>query len=110
MTPTAAERRRKEQQRIEWVRWAILRGAEATAEYGASLQMLLRVANSEEVYLPHYSEKEIRAEVHYLSERQMVRTDAHPLSPRIFLTRTGRDFIDYAIPAQPGVYRPPLPS
>lgn len=110
MNKTLAESKRQEQQRIEWVRWAILCAVSAGAEYGVTPAMLLRVANADEVYLPIFSSQEIRAEVHYLRERELVRTDAHPLAPRVFITNHGRDIVDFTVPVLPGIYRPALPE
>ena len=51
--------------------------------------------------------QEIRRELDYLEARETVRIDRDPMD-RWFvdLTRTGIEFVEYTIDAQPGIARP----
>lgn len=90
--------------RREAIRWHLLSVADLSRPEGINTEAMLPIIQS--VY-PDATHQEIRRELDYLEEREMVRINRDPLG-RWFvdLTRTGIEFVEYTIDAQPGVARP----
>lgn len=90
--------------RREAIRWHLLSAINVSRPIGIYTEALLPIIQS--VY-PDATHQEIRRELDYLEEREMVRIIRDPME-RWFvdLTRTGIDFVEYTIEAQPGVARP----
>ena len=88
---------------IEWARWGLLSVAFQGGAFGASDEMSQAVIADERPM----TIKEIRAELHYLEERQLIKITKHDVKAwRFVLTNHGRDFVDGTIAARPGIYRP----
>ena len=52
---------------------------------------------------------QLQLHLDYLEEREMVRIDKDPMDRwTVDLTRTGIDFVEYTIDAQPGISRPTI--
>lgn len=92
--------------RREAIRWHLLSAVDLSRPVGIYTEALLPIVQS--VYLDA-THQEIRRELDYLEEREMVRITRDPLE-RWFvdLTRTGIEFVEYTIDAQPGIARPRL--
>ena len=90
--------------RREAIRWHLLSAVNLSRPVGIFTEALLPIIQS--VY-PDATHKEIRRELDYLEAREMV-TIARDPTDRWFvdLTRTGIEFVEYTIDAQPGVARP----
>lgn len=90
--------------RREAIRWHLLSVANLSRPVGIYTEALLPIVQS--VYRDA-THQEIRKELNYLEAREMVTVARDPLD-RWFvdLTRTGIDFVEYTIDAQPGVARP----
>ena len=90
--------------RREAIRWHLLSAVDLSRPVGIYTEALLPIIQS--VYLDA-THQEIRRELDYLEEREMVRISRDPID-RWFvdLTRTGIEFVEYTIDAQPGVARP----
>ncbi len=92
--------------RREAMRWHLLTAINLARPYGMYTEALLPIIQS--VY-PTATHQEIRRELDYLEERQMVHIKKDPLDRwMVDLTRTGIDFVEYSIDAQPGVARPTI--
>jgi hypothetical protein len=90
--------------RREAIRWHLLDLANVSRPNGMNVAAMLPVIQS--VY-PDATHQEVRRELDYLEEREMVRIKKDPLDHWfVELTRTGIDFAEYTIDAQPGVSRP----
>lgn len=90
--------------RREAIRWHLLDAVNTSRPYGIGTEPLLSIVQS--VY-PNATHNEVRINLDYLEEREMVRIKKDPLD-RWFLdlTRTGIEFVEYTIDAQPGIARP----
>ena len=90
--------------RREAIRWHLLSAIDLSRPVGIYTEALLPIINS--VY-PDATHQEIRRELDYLEARETVRIDRDPMD-RWFvdLTRTGIEFVEYTIDAQPGIARP----
>ena len=90
--------------RREAIRWHLLSITNLSRPSGIYTEALLQIV--QEVYFDA-THQEIRRELDYLEAREMVSIKRDPLD-RWFvdLTRTGIDFVEYTIEAQPGVARP----
>lgn len=92
--------------RREAMRWHLLSAINLSRPYGMYTEALLPIVQS--VY-PDATHREVRVELDYLEERQMVHIKKDPLDRwMVDLTRTGIDFVEYSIDAQPGVARPTI--
>ncbi len=90
--------------RRENIRWHLLSAVNLSRPVGIYTEALLPIVQS--VY-GDATHQEVRRELDYLEEREMVRIARDP-TDRWFvaLTRTGIDFVEYTIEGQPGVARP----
>ena len=90
--------------RREAIRWHLLSAVDLSRPVGIYTEALLPIVQS--VY-PDATHQEIRRELDYLEAREMVNIARDPMD-RWFvdLTRTGIEFVEYTIDAQPGVARP----
>jgi hypothetical protein len=93
-----------EQKRREEARWRILRMLDAGRPIGCSEDILRRGLN--DIKIP-FSANEVRREMQYLRDRDLIILEGED-SDTWFgqLTWHGIDFIEYTIPAEPGIARP----
>lgn len=92
--------------RREAMRWHLLSAVNLARPYGMYTEALLPIVQS--VY-PDATHQEVRRELDYLEEREMVHIKKDPLDRwMVDLTRYGIDFVEYTIDAQPGVSRPTI--
>lgn len=92
--------------RREEIRWQLLVVANVSRPQGCYAEAMLPVIRA--VYADA-TEREIRLELDYLEERNLVRIKRDP-TDRWFvdLTREGIDLVEYTSEIQPGIARPPL--
>lgn len=90
--------------RRENMRWHLLSAVNLSRPVGIYTEALLPIVQS--VY-GEATHQEVRRELDYLEEREMVRIARDP-TDRWFvdLTRTGIDYVEYTIEGQPGIARP----
>ena len=87
------------------VRWEILRTLDVGGHLGATETMLLSVVGAAFITADRQL---VRDEMHYLEDRKLISVERHEIDPwRAVLTRHGRDLVDYQIPCEPGIRRPP---
>lgn len=92
--------------RREDLRWHLLSAVNLSRPVGIYTEPLLAIVRA--VY-PDATHQEVRVNLDYLEEREMVRISKDPLDRwMVDLTRTGIDFVEYNIDAQPGVSRPKI--
>ena len=92
--------------RREDIRWHLLQAINLSRPVGIYTEPLLVIVRS--VY-PDATHQEVRLNLDYLEEREMVRITKDPLDRwMVDLTRTGIDFVEYTIDAQPGIARPTI--
>ena len=92
--------------RREAIRWHLLSAINLSRPVGIYTEPLLEIVRS--VY-PDATHKEVRVNLDYLEEREMVRINKDPMDRwTVDLTRTGIDFVEYTIDVQPGVSRPKI--
>lgn len=92
--------------RREDIRWHLLQAINLSRPVGIYTEPLLVIVRS--VY-PDATHQEVRLNLDYLEEREMVRIARDPMDRwMVDLTRTGIDFVEYTIDAQPGVARPKI--
>lgn len=92
--------------RRESMRWHLLAAVNLSRPFGMYTEALLPIVQS--VY-PDATHQEVRRELDYLEEREMVHIKKDALDRwGIDLTRTGIDFVEYTIEGQPGIARPTI--
>ena len=92
--------------RRESIRWHLLSAVNLSRPYGMYTEALLPIVQSVYHDATHH---EIRRELDYLEEREMVHINKDPLDRwMVDLTRTGIEFVEYTIDAQPGISRPAI--
>ena len=93
-----------EKVRRETMRWQILLTLNNARPSGAFEKLVLSVVQSEFL---DATQKEVRCELDYLSERQLVDVRRDP-DGRWFckLERFGVDLVEYTLPCEPGIARP----
>lgn len=92
--------------RREDMRWHLISAINLSRPAGIYTEPLLAIVRA--VY-PDATHQEVRVNLDYLEEREMVRISKDPLDRwMVDLTRTGIDFVEYNIDAQPGVSRPKI--
>jgi len=92
--------------RREDMRWHLLSAVNLSRPVGIYTEPLLAIVRA--VY-PDATHQEVRVNLDYLEEREMVRISKDPMDRwMVDLTRTGIDFVEYNIDAQPGVSRPKI--
>lgn len=90
--------------RRESLRWLILLTLNNARPIGAFEGLVLSVAQSE---YPDASALELRRELDYLHERELVKLDKQPSGRwRGELTRHGVDVSEYTVVCEPGIARP----
>jgi len=93
------------QKRKEEARWRILRVLDAGRPIGASEHIIWQVLNG--VKIP-FSPNELRRELDYLRECELIEIDGEDTGTWYAkLTRAGIDVVEYTVPVQPGIARPP---
>ncbi|MDR0458221.1 MAG: hypothetical protein LBH10_04220 [Burkholderiaceae bacterium] len=91
--------------RREFLRWILLLTLNLSRPAHATLRMLLGVAQGE---YPDATELEVRRELDYLEGRELLRVFIDPLGQvSADLTRHGIDVVEYTVPVDPGIARPP---
>ena len=92
--------------RREDMRWHLLSAVNLSRPVGIYTEPLLAIVRA--VY-PDATHQEVRVNLDYLEAREMVRISKDPMDRwMVDLTRTGIDFVEYNIDAQPGVSRPKI--
>lgn len=92
--------------RREDMRWHLLQAVNLSRPDGIYTEPLLTIMRS--VY-PDATHREVRVNLDYLEERELVRIGKDPLDRwMVDLTRTGIEFVEYTIDAQPGIARPKI--
>lgn len=92
--------------RREAIRWHLVSAINLSRPTGIYTEPLLEIVRA--VY-PDATHQEVRVNLDYLEEREMVRITKDPLDRwAVDLTRTGIDFVEYTIDAQPGISRPKI--
>lgn len=90
--------------RREAIRWHLLATINVSRPYGMYTPALLPIIQS--VY-PETTEMEVRRELDYLEERELVKIHRDPLDHwMVELTRWGVDVVEYTVECDPGVARP----
>jgi len=90
--------------RREGLRWLILLTLNNARPIGAYEGLVLSVARSE---YPDATELELRRELDYLHDRELVKVDKQPNGRwHCELTRIGVDVAEYTVPCEPGIARP----
>lgn len=90
--------------RRETIRWQILLTLNNARPTGAYERLVLAVIQAE---YPDASQNEIRRELDYLDERELITVDKQP-DNRWFckLDRYGVDVVEYTVAVEPGIARP----
>lgn len=90
--------------RREAVRWHLLQITNVSRPQGLYTSAMLPIIRT--VY-PDASELEVRRQLDYLEERELVKINRDPLD-RWFveLTRWGVDLVEYTVNCEPGIARP----
>lgn len=88
----------------ETLRWLILLALNAARPLGAGETLVLSAVRQA---LPDITIRELRAEMDYLMERDLIHLDGRD-SPqwRAKLTRYGIDIVEYTVDVHPGIARP----
>lgn len=90
--------------RREAIRWHLLAAINVSRPQGMYTGGLLPIIQS--VY-PDETEHELRRELNYLEERELVKIHRDPLDRwMVELTRWGVDVVEYTVACDPGVARP----
>lgn len=90
--------------RREALRWLILLTLNNARPVGAFEGLILSVAQSE---YPDASALELRRELDYLDERELVKVDKQPNGKWFAeLSRHGVDVAEYTVSCEPGIARP----
>lgn len=92
--------------RREEIRWHLLSAVNLSRPAGIYTEPLLAIIRA--VY-PDATHQEVRVNLDYLEAREMVCIVKDPMDRwSVDLTRTGIDFVEYTIDAQPGIARPKI--
>ena len=90
--------------RREALRWLVLLTLNNARPVGAFEGLVLSVAQSE---YPDATPLELRREMEYLAERELVKLDKQPSGRwHAELTRHGVDIAEYTVSCEPGIARP----
>lgn len=90
--------------RREALRWLILLTLNNARPLGCAEGPILSVAQTQ---YPDASPLELRRELDYLADRELVKVDKHPHGHwHAELTRHGVDVTEYTVDVQPGIARP----
>jgi hypothetical protein len=90
--------------RREQLRWHLMQIANVARPQGMYTGAMLPILQT--VY-PDATEAEVRTQLDYLCERELVKIDIDPIN-RWFvrLTRWGVDIVEYTVACEPGISRP----
>ena len=101
------DRFNREKARREELRWVVLRALSASGHVGLSESMLLRIVTSADG-MEKVFQMEIRHELNYLEDRELVRTERDRPVWFARITADGTDVVDYTMVNCPkGIGRPP---
>ncbi len=90
--------------RREYIRWVLLLGLNNSRPIGTVESVLLSIVQA---LHPDATALEIRCELDYLSERELVKLEKRPIGVwKADLTRAGIDMVQYTIDCEPGIARP----
>jgi hypothetical protein len=90
--------------RREGLRWLIILALNHARPLGCSEGLILSVAHSQ---YPDASPLELRRELDYLDDRDLVKLQKHPAGAwHAELTRFGVDVAEYTVDIEPGIARP----
>lgn len=94
-----------ERARRENVRWLILQTLNSARPIGACESLILSTIQA---VVPDLTERELRIELQYLSDRKLLEITGQEIQPQWFasLLRHGVDVVEYTVPCQPGIARP----
>lgn len=91
--------------RRELMRWIILQTTDLWRPAPATLRSLVSVIQGE---FPDATDMEVRRHLDYLEERNLISVHTDPLGQvRVELRRYGIDVVEYTVPVEPGIGRPP---
>ena len=91
--------------RREMMRWTIILTLNNARPIGASETLVLSVVQA---ISPDATQVEVRRELDYLEERQLVKIQRSPSGHwSAELTRDGVDLAEYTVDCDPGIARPP---
>ena len=94
-----------EKARREEIRWRLLVGLDAGRPYPVNERILYRLLH--DVALP-ITMNELRRELDYLRERGLIKVSGEEDGDwTAELTRHGVDVVEYTVPVEPGISRPP---
>jgi hypothetical protein len=94
-----------EKDRRERLRWHLLRVLDWNRPYTMPDARMWEIATAN---FPDTTVMEIRRELDYLADRELVALDKSQSSPWFAdLTRHGVDIVEYTVDCQPGIARPP---
>jgi hypothetical protein len=91
--------------RREFTRWMLLSTLDNARPIGAWEELMLSVVQA---MFADATKNEVRREIDYLDERELVRLKKHP-DGRWWaeLSRHGVDVVEYTVECDPGIARPP---
>jgi hypothetical protein len=90
--------------RRESMRWIILLVLNQSRPVNAFERLVLSVVQAE---YPDATQIELRREIDYLADREVVDVQRHPDGRwQVGLTRLGVDIVEYTVDCQPGIARP----
>jgi hypothetical protein len=93
-----------EKTRRESIRWHIMVCANSGAPHPVAETLILSAIQSIPV---ECTALELRKQLDYLEDRKLLALERHEGAPwTASLTRHGTDFVEYTIPAEPGIARP----
>lgn len=92
--------------RRETLRWLILVTLNAARPIGASELIVMDALRQAQ---PDVTEREVRIELDYLQERELIELSGRDTTRYWFakLTRTGIDVVEYTVDCDAGIARPP---
>lgn len=92
-----------EKARKEELRWLILMALNAARPIGTTETIIRRAVESE---IPDLTDHEIRCELDYLKERDLIELDTKRPAWFAKLNRYGIDVVEYTVDCHPGIARP----
>ena len=94
-----------DQKRREEARWRILRVLDAGRPIGVSEHIVWECLNDAKI---PFSINEVRRELDYLRERDLIELEGEDSDTWYAkLNRHGVDVVEYTVPVEPGIARPP---
>lgn len=92
-----------EKARVEELRWVVLMALNAARPVGTSEIIIQRAI---EPVVPGVTYHEIRRELDYLTQRELIHLEKDRPVWFAKLNNHGIDFVEYTVPASPGIARP----